>query len=79
MRKSGTEICHDGPSTVKEHKETLTSDPGSEAFYKPLSIQTQMLRGLPETQIMFEDVHSPSFKGWILYLLVPIYKTESVV
>lgn len=81
--KNHIETCCDGRSTVKEHKETVTSDPGSEAFYKPLSIQTQMPSGtgsgLPGTQILFEDLHNPSFKGCILHLLVPIHKTESAV
>lgn len=32
-----------------------------------------MLSGLSEIQIMFEDIGNHSFKGGILYLLVPIY------
>lgn len=68
-----TETWHNDLSTGKWHKETWTPDPGSQAFYEPLIIQTQMLSGLPEIQIMFEDIGNHSFKEGILYLLVPIY------
>lgn len=47
--KNCIETYHDGQNTVKGHKETLISDLGSKVFYKPLSIQTQMLSGLLET------------------------------